>query len=148
MRRATRRSVRVVLDPNVLVAAVVAPGGVCAELLERLARSAVGIVLSRLVLAEVESVLVRPKFSRIDTTQRAAYLAFLERISTVVEDPPDPSTTLVERDPGDDYLVRLVIAEPGRLLVTGDPHLLELSHRHPIVSPRTFLDQLTAGERL
>ena len=148
MPRGRRVCVHVVPDPNVLVSAVVTPGGVCAELLDRLTWSAITIVVSPLVLAEVERVLVRPKFSRISTPQRAAYLVFLERISNVVSDPPDPGTTLVARDPADDYLVQLAIAEPNRLLVTGDLHLLELSGSYPITSPRALLDRLSGDEQI
>jgi hypothetical protein len=57
--------VRVVPDPNVLVSAVVRPEGVCAELLARLVEGAVVIVVSPLLLSEVERVLARPKFQRI-----------------------------------------------------------------------------------
>ena len=137
---------RVVLDPNVLVSAVVTPDGVCARLLAGLTQSPLTIVVSPLVLAEVDRVLARPKFSRISPAQSDAYLAFLRRASTIVDDPPDPGIPLVKRDPDDDYLVRLVTAEPDRVLVTGDPHLLELPGSYPIVSPRTLLDMLTGSE--
>jgi predicted nucleic acid-binding protein len=44
--------VQVVADPNVLVAAALTPGGVCAELLSKLLESPLELVASPLLLAE------------------------------------------------------------------------------------------------
>ena len=133
---------QVVADPNVLVSAAVAPEGVCAQLLAKLVESPVEIVVSAQLLAEVELVLGRPRFEVLPASLRAAYVEYLGRISRVDEDPPPTGAPLVAADPGDDYLVRLMLADDRRLLVTGDPHLLDLAGEYPIVSPRELLDRL------
>ena len=133
---------QVVLDPNVLVSAVVTPEGVCAELLARLVEGAVVIVVSPLLLSEVERVLARPKFQRITASQRTVYGAYLGRTGVVTNDPPPGPEQLVPADPGDDYLVRLALAEPGRIIVSGDPHLLNCPGRYPIVSSKPLLERL------
>jgi uncharacterized protein len=137
-----RGLVQVVADPNVLISAVVTPGGTCARLLAELVSSPVRLVVSPLVLDEVERVLARPKFRAISAAQRTTYIAYLTTIGLAAADPPDDGNTLVARDPGDDYLVRLVQDDPSRILVTCDPHLLELAGTHPVVSPRDLLDRL------
>jgi putative PIN family toxin of toxin-antitoxin system len=134
--------VQVVADPNVLVSAVVTPAGVCAELLIRLAASPIRLVVSPLLLAEVRRVLERPRFAAITTEQRARYLGYLASIAVGAEDPAPTGEPLVESDPGDDYLLRLVLGDPSRILVTGDSHLLDLAGTYPIVSPRSLLERL------
>ncbi len=138
---------QVVPDPNVLVSAAAAPGGVCGQLLDLLAESSLEIVASPLLVAEVGRVLARPKLSAIGEAQRTAYLEHLRRISRVEADPPGESRALVEADPGDDYLIRLTLAAPGRLLVSGDPLLLALAGTYPVLSPRVLLDRLLASEQ-
>jgi uncharacterized protein len=134
--------VQLVPDPNVLVSAVVTPGGVCAELVRALDESPLIIVTSPLLLAEVERVLGRPRFSGLPAALRPRYLDFLRRLSTVEDDPPGGGPPLVPADPGDDYLVRLTLAGERRVLVSGDQHLLACADRYPIVAPRAVLDRL------
>jgi putative PIN family toxin of toxin-antitoxin system len=134
--------VHVVLDPNVLVSAVVTPGGVCARLLGRLVESPIVIVVSPRLLEEVERVLARPRFQAIPAALRAAYVDYLRRSTRVQADPAGEDTILVTADPSDDYLLRLTLADSRRLLVTGDRHLLDLSGPYPIVSPNTLLQRL------
>jgi uncharacterized protein len=134
--------VQVVADPNVLVSAVVTPGGVCAQLLAELAVSPVQLIVSPLALDELRRVLARPRFEVISPEQRARYLTYVQTIGRAVADPPAGDEPLVERDPGDDYLIRLTLEDPSRILVTGDPHLLELAGRYPVVTPRSLLDRI------
>jgi putative PIN family toxin of toxin-antitoxin system len=134
--------VQVVADPNVLVSAVVTPQGVCAELLAKLVESPLGIVVSPLLLDEVERVLGRRRFDRLPAALRAAYIEYLRRITRLEDDPPATRACLVAADPGDDYLVRLTLADSRRLLVTGDRHLLDLAGAYPVVMPRDLLDRL------
>lgn len=141
----TRRApshVQVVADPNVLVSAVVTPRGACAELLGKLVASPLEIVVSPMLLDEVERVLRRRRFADLPTRLRAAYLAYLSRISRLDDDPPAGGAHLVAADPGDDHLLRLTLADDRRLLVTGDRHLLDLADEYPVVAPRDLLERL------
>jgi putative PIN family toxin of toxin-antitoxin system len=135
---------QIVPDANVLVSAAVTPEGVCGTLLDALEGSPLDIVVSPLLMAEFERVLQRPKFARLGAGQRAAFRRHVARLALVDADPP-VTKTLVEADPGDDYLVRLVLAAPDRILVTGDPHLLALAGAYPILEPRALLDRLLAA---
>jgi putative PIN family toxin of toxin-antitoxin system len=134
--------VQVVADPNVLVSAVASPGGVCAQLLAELVVSPARLVVSPLLLEELERVLIRPRFEAITPRQRARYLGYIATIAEVQADPPASDRVLVARDPGDDYLIRLVRGDPNRILVTGDRHLLDLAGTYPVVPPRTLLERL------
>jgi len=54
---------------------------------------------------------------------------------------PDGPPPLHSDDPGDDYLLALAARERTPL-VSGDAHVLALSDKLPISSPRAFLEQL------
>lgn len=134
--------VQVVLDPNVLVSALATPGGACAELLAELVVSPVEIVVSDDLLEELRIVLDRPRFAHLPSGDISAFHAYLRGVCLVDDDPAgapaDPSLS----DPDDDYLIRLTLAAPRRVLVTGDRHLLEMAGTIPVVAPRELLDAL------
>jgi putative PIN family toxin of toxin-antitoxin system len=133
---------RAVFDPNVLVAALIAPNGASAQCMRAHAEGRFQLVVCAHLLAELEGVLLRPKFRRYLTHDQAErFLASLRREAEMVADPDE--IPVVSADPSDDYLVALARAGRAHVLVSGDPHLTSL--RLPdllIVSPRRFLDNL------
>jgi putative PIN family toxin of toxin-antitoxin system len=136
---------RAVLDPGVLVSALIAPGGVCARLLIELRDGAFEQVASPRLLDELDGVLQRPKFRPYVTADEArAFVELVRTESTVVVDPPVSGAALSE-DPDDDYLIVLARVAEAHVLVSGDAHLLRLADRLPIVSPAEFLRRLVEG---
>jgi putative PIN family toxin of toxin-antitoxin system len=129
--------VTVVLDTNVIVAALVAKG-LCHEVVVR-ALGASTVVTSPALLDELERTL-RAKF-----TLGPAATAFLEqlrlRVHLVV---PTPLSTPVSRDSDDDVMLATAVAANATVIVTGDLDLLVLrSYRSiEIVTPRDFLSRL------
>jgi uncharacterized protein len=80
--------VRAVLDPNVLISAVLSPGGTPARLLLRWQSGEFELLISPLLLAELKRALAYPKLrERVSASQAGELLAWLERVATVVEDP-------------------------------------------------------------
>jgi putative PIN family toxin of toxin-antitoxin system len=133
---------RVVLDPNVYVSALLAPTGTPAQILERWAAGQFDVIVSPLLLAELERVLRRRKFKRsIPVVQVDALLSALAEEGVSAADPEaQPRAT---PDPGDDYLVALARAGDADCIVSGDTHLTELSDpRPPVMTPREFLTSL------
>jgi len=118
--------VRVVLDPNVLVSAVVARG-VSADLLDRwLTDLPFQLVVCPTLIAELRGVLARPKFRRWVTAEEAtAFVDLLEREAEPWIDPGE--ITPATGDPKDDYLVALYRSCQADLLVSGDSDLLDLA---------------------
>jgi uncharacterized protein len=132
---------RAVLDPNVLVSALISPSGPSAGLLAELRSGAFEVVTSPLLLAELENVLLREKFRRyISETEVEAFVDLVRRESVLVDD-PEPSSTPESEDPGDEYLIALARAERTDALVSGDPHLLRLRRLIPVKTPREYLDE-------
>lgn len=133
---------RVVLDANVHVSALLAPTGSPAQILERWADGQFDVIVSPLLLAELERVLRRPKFKRsIPAVQIDALLSALSEEGVAAADPEaEPGTT---PDPGDDYLVTLARAVDAECIVSGDTHLTQLRDAQPpVLTPREFLNSL------
>ncbi len=133
---------RAVFDPNVLVAALLAPNGVPAGCMRAHAEGRFELVVCSHLLAELEGVLTRPKFQRYLTPGQAErFLASLRREAQVVDDPEDIEA--VSPDPSDDYLVALARARRAHVLVSGDPHLTSLRVLDLVLlTPRRFLERL------
>jgi putative PIN family toxin of toxin-antitoxin system len=125
---------RVVLDPGVLVSALITPQGPPAKLLKRIWAADFELVVSPQMLAELEDVLLRDKFRRyVDVEEVEAFLEGVRHEATVVPDPsePHPFNSL---DPKDDYLIALAYTQKA-VLVSGDSDLLELTGGAPICAP-------------
>lgn len=137
--------VRAVLDPGVLIAALLSPDGAPASLILACREGRFELIVSPKVLAELERVLLRPKFRRYVSAEEAReYGALLGRLATALADPT--AETKVTPDPGDDYLV-LLAQTADAVLVSGDAHLVELKTRPPhILTPRAFLAHLRKGQ--
>lgn len=129
---------RAVLDPGVLVSALITPTGKPAELLISARTGGFDLVVSPLLLRELETVLRREKFrSYVGLDGVTAYLDLLRRDAQVAADPEAPPPIRCA-DPDDDYLIALAHSQSAAL-VSGDSDLLELADRIPVFSPAEFL---------
>jgi uncharacterized protein len=135
---------RAVLDTNVLVSALISPGGPSAALLLELRAGAFELVLSPALLAELHDVLARPKFGRYVTAAEVeAYVDLIEHEGAVHPD-PTPSGEALSADPDDEYLIDLARAAGADALVSGDAHLLDLRGVVPVMTPAQFLVSLAS----
>jgi putative PIN family toxin of toxin-antitoxin system len=137
--------VRCVLDPNVIVSALLSRQGTPAELLRLWLDGSFELVASPLLLAELKRVLAYPKIrARVSEAEAEEFLALLNEVATVVDD-PDQSPSVSTADSQDDYLVAL--AEDARaVIVSGDKHLLDMAGQLPVYPPADFRNLLTARE--
>jgi predicted nucleic acid-binding protein len=100
------------------------------------------IVVSELLLLELDTTLGRPSVRKRIATL-AADLPDLLREHAIVAPDPWESPPARSRDPADDYMIALSWSVRAAL-VSGDQDLLALSDRLPVYSPRDFLDLLEA----
>jgi putative PIN family toxin of toxin-antitoxin system len=129
---------RAVLDSGVLVSACITPSGPPALLLAQAHGAGFELVLSPLLLGELETVLLRKKFRRYASVDEVRdYVAFLRRLG-IVEPDPDQRAPLSCPDPKDEYLLALAYSQKA-VLVSGDSHLLEIVSGAPICAPSDFL---------
>jgi putative PIN family toxin of toxin-antitoxin system len=130
---------RAVLDPGVLVSALITPTGRPAKLLVAAQAGSFDLIVSPLLLDELERVLRREKFRRyVDLDGVTAYLDLLRRDAQLAADPETPPPIRCE-DPDDDYLIALAHSQHAAL-VSGDSDLLELAAEIPVFSPTEFLE--------
>jgi putative PIN family toxin of toxin-antitoxin system len=112
--------------------------GAPAQLLQAWIDGAFEMLVSPLLLAELERALAYPKLrERIPPEHAARMVDWLRRSATVTGDPDGPPP-LTSRDPGDDYLLGLAVSQRAAL-VSGDRDLLSLGGDLPIYPPADFL---------
>lgn len=133
---------RAVLDPNILIAALLSPTGAPAQIVTRWLAGEFELLVSEALLAELERALAYPKLRRrIAADQAAEFVGFLRNGAILAADPP--SAARRSADAGDDYLLALAESERA-VLVSGDQHLLAMADELPIQTARAFADTLDA----
>ena len=127
---------RVVFDTNILVSALVFPGGRGDAALRRIIAGTDRLLLSRAILDELLEVLSR-KFAR-DAEELAHVAVFFSELALVVT----PKRRLrVVRDDSDNRILECAIAGRADAIVTGDKALLALKNFRgiPVVTLRSYL---------
>jgi putative PIN family toxin of toxin-antitoxin system len=136
--------VRAILDPNVVISALLSRDGTPAKVVRAWLEGRFELIASPLLLEELARALSYPKIAeRIRSAESAELLDWLRREAIVVEDPQEPPG-LRSEDPGDDYLLALAETERA-VLVSGDRHLLALTSELPVLTPREFLVTIGAS---
>ena len=137
---------RAVLDPNVIVSAVLSRNGSPASVFRLWLDGAYELVVSPALLDELERVLGYPKIAdRVTQREAAELLELLRRQSELVDDRPGPPA-VKSPDPDDDYLISLAEA-PRAVIVSGDAHLEGMANQIPVYTPAAFLALLAARAR-
>ena len=132
---------RAVLDPGVLVSALITPMGTPAKLLSAARGGSFELVVSPLLLEELRLVLKREKFRRyVELKVVDQYVGLLRREAAMAVDPAEPPPIRCA-DPDDDYLIALAHSRSAAL-VSGDSDLLELAGKIPVFAPSAFLEAL------
>lgn len=136
--------IRAVVDPSVLVSAFIGdPEAGPGRLVEAWSNRRFVLIVSPLLLDELGEVLSRPKFARWAADGRgAAYVAGLSARSEHQPDPVDAPSSGV-RDPGDDYLIALMLATRADVLVSLDRDLLDARlNGITVIDPAAFVGRL------
>jgi putative PIN family toxin of toxin-antitoxin system len=141
--------IRVVLDTNIFISALLAPHGWPAQVLAAWRRNAFDLVLSRELWTELAEVLRRDDIRRrIRRREWAADLLYeLEASGDMVRPLPLDELPVGCRDPKDDHLLACALGGRANFLVTGDEDLLVLNGDDrlgglSIVRVVDFLDRL------
>lgn len=133
---------RIVVDTNVLVSALLSPGRTPDLALSAASRAGVVVLVDDRIEAEYRSVLARPKLTAIDPATRDARIASLLVQAERVEAAPLERALI---DPDDRVFVEVALSGRADLLVTGN-----LKHFPPdlgveVVAPRALLERLEAS---
>lgn len=129
---------RVVLDVNVLISALLSRAGAPGRLIALWLEGAFELVVSEGLLAKLGRALAYPKLrEHISREDAADFIALLRSTASMLAAAELPDH--LSRDPGDDYLLALAKASAS-ILVTGDRDLLVLAPELPIQAPAAFLE--------
>ena len=136
-------NIRVVLDANQFVSAVLVPVGHPAQILDAWRRGDLDILVSPPILAEVRRVLLYPRLQKRHGWDEAQVDAFLEEVWVAAI--PIPGTAAVEAvpdDPSDEIYLACALEGSAQYVITGDRHLLRLDPWRGIriLSPAVFLE--------
>ena len=128
---------KVVFDTNVLIAALVFPGGRGEAALHRIVEEKDHLVISKPILDELLGVLAR-KFAR-DAEALSHAAVFLGELGVIVT--PRRRLHIVKDDP-DNRIIECAVAGRADAIVTGDRALLALGEYKGvrIISLREYLD--------
>lgn len=103
-----------VIDTNVLVSALLTPGGNCDRILRAVGDAKIRLAWNAPMLAEYRAVLLRPKFGLSPATVSALLVAFgpADQVA-MTKAPPLP-------DPADEIFLAAALATVDKILVTGN----------------------------
>ncbi|MGO8989725.1 MAG: putative toxin-antitoxin system toxin component, PIN family [bacterium] len=131
---------RVVLDTNVLISAILF-GGKPRRILEKAIRVEIRLCLSEPMLEELKGVLQRSKF---DYSPEMIQIILTELMS--ISDFVNTSETIniVAEDPEDNRILECAVAANADYVITGDSHLLKLKKylNIDILNAAAFLEKL------
>lgn len=128
---------RVVVDANILVSALVFPGGRGEAALQRIIEEQDELILSKPILDELLGILAR-KFSR-DTEELARIAVFMSTLVPFVS--PRRRLRVVKDDP-DNRVLECALTGRAQAIITGDHVLLALKNFRGVrlLSLREYLD--------
>ena len=134
---------RVVLDTNVLVSALVHQGRVPSRLYEAAAERRYALVVTTQLLSELARVLA-VKFNWTEGAIEVVVLQLL-RLGGLAE--PGPPVRAVIDDPADDRVLEAALADGAAVIATGDRHLLALGSWRgvEVVTPAELLARIESS---
>jgi putative PIN family toxin of toxin-antitoxin system len=134
--------IRVVVDPGVLIAALISPSGAPAQVFVHWLAGRFDLVVSPRLISEPERVLARRKFREyVSRDEASAFVDAIARQAVVLDDPPGERG--LTPDPGDDYIVSLARQAGASVIVSGDRHLTGVRGLNPpVATAREFLQTL------
>jgi putative PIN family toxin of toxin-antitoxin system len=136
--------VRLVIDTNVLVSAMLTGGGAPDEVLQLVLRGDATVLVDTRILAEYDEVTARPRFA-FDAAERRA---LLEALVAIAEHVVAPHLQLTLPDADDVKFVEVAAAGRADALVTGNErHFKPRAGRLPVraVSPRQLMQELRSS---
>jgi uncharacterized protein len=138
---------RVVLDTNVFVSSMLVKAGNPAQVLDAWRAGRYELVISSSIVAEIRAVLAYPRIRRkyaVDDDDAEQLVALLEHDALFVSGNAEVSNA-IPADTKDEKILACAIDGQADMIVSGDPHLLDLGEcrRIPILTVRQFLTRLT-----
>lgn len=140
---------RVTLDTNVIVSALLSPRGAPADVVQQWEQGVIEVATSPALVTKLERVLSYDKIQQRLKLSEEALDTFVEQFRTMtlyVE--PEQEVQVIAQDPDDNRVLECAIAAGSAYIVSGDTHLLGLKEYEGIVilDPNAFMALLSVGE--
>ena len=133
---------RVVVDTNVVVSALLRPGSVPARALDLLLERGALFLYDTRIVAEYRSVLARPKFRPIDPARRERLLDELLAAPPIAHVPAWPGPLL---DPDERMFVEVALASHADAVITGNLRDYPSDLGFEVLPPATLLARLESS---
>lgn len=129
---------KVVLDTNVLISAIVF-GGIPRKILDLVIDGKIQLCISEAIINEVKSVLSRKKFNY---PQKILDKIILELENITVDVEPKIKINLIQNDPDDNIILECAKEINADIIVSGDNDLLSIIYFEgiKILNPKDFLE--------
>ena len=134
---------RVLIDTNVFLAAILCPNGVAAEAYRLAFCDGNSVLVCDYVIEELKRVVHRKSSGKYDS-QLTTFISGLMLAADAVLVPEEPVEGEVElRDPNDQPILRGALVSEADIILSGDKDLLEAGIPYPpVLTPRQFIDLL------
>ena len=136
---------KVVLDANIFVSALISNQGNPAKILDKWKEREIEVVVSSAIIAEIHRVTgyerLQKKYKRI-REEREGLIDDLRGFATLVE--PQQKLSVVQADESDNRYLECAVEGGANYIVTGDPHLLDIGNYQGIniITPATLVTLL------
>lgn len=133
--------VRVVCDTNILISALISPGGSPDKVVSLARTGQIELYVSSFIMDEFERVLTQKfNYDQDEVKRRSDRIV---NISTVVD--PSETVAVVSADEPDNRVLECALVATADFIVSGDKHLLELGdfQQIPIIRAAELLFELS-----
>ncbi len=131
---------KITVDTNILISAVVFPGGAIAKIMDLVITRQCIIYVSDKIIEEFSDVMKR-KFFRTGVFLDDD-IDLIREIAVVVY--PEETINVIKSDPSDNRILECAVESDSDVIISGDKHLLTLKkyRKIPIMTPADLLRKL------
>jgi putative PIN family toxin of toxin-antitoxin system len=142
--------IRVVIDANVFVSAVLTTRGNAAQILDAWRTKQFELVVSSVILEELARVLQYPRIAKRHGLSEERIQEFLDELAHLaLQTPGELTLDVIKGDPSDNRYLECAVEGAADVIVSGDQDLLDLEGYQGIhiLTPRAFLTLLRESAR-
>ena len=134
---------KIVLDANVLVSALINPHGKPAQIISQVFENKIRLFTSPPIMEEIERVLSYPKLMKrhgLEKEELKEFVSDLLSIMSLIEE--EQTIEVIKEDPSDNKYLSCALNGKVDFVISGDVHLLKLGEYEGIhiVTPANFLE--------
>jgi len=137
--------IRIVIDTNILVSAILTPKGNPAKILKLILQGKLNLIISPAILEETRQVFHYPRLVKLMQKNKITFREiydFLDKMTKVAVITPDKlEIDAIPADPADNKILACGLEGEADFIISGDHHLTDLKifQGIKIVDPATFL---------